>query len=76
MAVVVEKHLGRGEYERIGTADVDMPLGADPAAPAFHALDVTEVAEYRVYPEGAEESPGFYRLTMSGAIVKFDSPTP
>jgi hypothetical protein len=48
---------------------------ADPVPPAFEALDVTEVADYRVYPEGAEESPGFYRLTMGGTIAEIESPS-
>lgn len=55
MRMVIEKHLGGGDYERVGTADVDVPSGGNPVPPAFDALDVTEVADYRIYPEGAEE---------------------
>jgi hypothetical protein len=46
------KHLGSGEYERVGVADVDVEPGGNPVPPAFDAFDVTEVADYRVYPEG------------------------
>jgi hypothetical protein len=77
MRMVIEKHLGGGEYERVGIADVDVPPGpGNPVPPAFEALDVTEVADYKVYPEGAEQSPGFYRLTMDGTIMEIEHPTP
>jgi hypothetical protein len=76
MRIVIDKHLGGGEYERVGIADVDVPPGGNPVPPAFEALDVTEVADYRVHPDGAEQSPGFYRLTMDGTIVEIDWPSP
>jgi len=108
MRMVIDKHLGGGEWERVGIAEAkaeqrqdtpeakaeqrqDAPdavqlwwlrdwmeaeSGGNPVPAAFDALDVTEVADYRVYPEGAENSPGFYRLTSDGTIAEIESPTP
>lgn len=113
MRMVIEKHLGGGEWERVGIADAEAEQRQDyPAAPdavqlwwlrdwmeadsepveppsgaevvpggnlvpaAFEALDVTEVADYRVYPEGAEHSPGFYRLAADRTLVEIDWPSP
>jgi hypothetical protein len=55
---------------------VEVAPGGNPVPAAFEALDVTEVADYRVYPEGAEDSPGFYRLTADGTLVEIDWPSP
>jgi hypothetical protein len=76
MRTVIDKYRGDGEYERVGIANVDVPAGGSPVPPAFEALDVTEVAEYRVHLTIAEESPGFYRLTRDGTLAEIESPSP
>ena len=66
--MVIEKHLGQGKFEPVGEADVEVPAGGNPVPPAFEALDVTECAVYRAYPEGFGHSPGFYRLNPDATL--------
>jgi hypothetical protein len=69
--LIVEKVVGPGKFERVGEAEVSGNVVPE----AFETLDITEVAEYRVYPEGSADDSGFWRLDVNGNVERIDAPS-
>ena len=71
MKLIVEKVVGPGKFERVGEAEVSGNVVLE----AFDVLEVTEVAEYRAYPEGSADDAGFWRLDVNGNVERIDAPS-
>jgi hypothetical protein len=71
--LIVEKVVGLGKFKPVGEAEVSGPDNV--VAEALNALGVTEVADYRAYPEGFEDDAGFWRLNIDGTIRQIQVPS-
>jgi hypothetical protein len=69
--LIVEKVVGPGKYEKVGAVEVSGNVVLE----AFEALDITEVADYRAYPEGSADDAGFWRLDVNGTVERIDAPS-
>jgi hypothetical protein len=73
MKYILERVVGPGDFESVGEHEIDEP-SSRVAPEVLTVLAVTEVASYRIYPEGFEQDAGFWNLTMDGTVQQVEVP--